>query len=1098
MIDDTEALLRDEEARRRILTDLDTTFLVEAGAGSGKTTSIVGRMLAVIMEGKAEARQMAAITFTNKAAGELLGRFRIKLESAAADAATAEERAVWERALHQLPECFVGTIHAFCGRLLRERPLEAGLDPAFREIDELEDRELRERNWDRYLAELERSGDTERLGELIAMQVDVDDLRAVYHRVSQYEDVEIRMTETERPDFAWIRDTLVPMITEAGAYLPTFEPEKGWDPLQTAIRQARRHLEVRDMEDEMNILRLARLFDRSLTVTQNRWTDKAKAKAWCEAFQSWRGSALEPFLKSWREYIHPKAVAFVLPAVRLGRESRIAEGKLNFQDLLLRAAELLRSDAGVRDYFARRFRVLFVDEFQDTDPAQAEMMLLLTGRDARESDWRRSVPRPGSLFVVGDPKQSIYRFRRADISTYNFVKTRIAASGDVIGLTRNFRSVHAIGDYVNVAFAAKFTEPGGQSDYQAAFVRMLTQLPNPPEDRALHGVFTMTVPKQDYDRQLDIACCDAERTAAFIAWACQGNLNVMDKDGRGKPVLRPAEPGDFLVLVKYRKYIALYAELLEQYGLPSDTSGSEAMTEELRAVRLLAQSLNNRADPIALLAVLRGMLFGISDDELYHYRREGGAVSLDSIARSDELSDKGRRVEEAIQTLRRYAEWTAELPALAAFARIVDDMGLLAASAGAGSGGAIRCGTLVKLLELLQQDADAAVDWTAMTKRLNRLTDEESMESASLFSGSGAAVRVMNLHKAKGLEAPVVLLACPCGCVEHDASEHVDRMAEPPQGYFTIEKRKDSYTTEVIAQPAGWEERAEEERLFMRAETDRLLYVAATRAKQLLIVSRYPSRPAIDPWSPLAGSLERYSELYVPNARPLEAEELRQMPPVAQWEETRTLIMERAIRPSYRLASVTGLAKASGGEEEARRLFDEGGVPSALEEAGGTAYGTLVHRCLQALGEGMDDGDLPLFTRLAAQEAGLDERWAEKAEEAVRLTVASELWRRVMRAKRRCFEYTFLAARSVPAPESGAAETLLLHGVIDLAFEEDDGWVIADFKTDRYGTAPEESGLAARYKPQLAAYAEEWERMNGGAVKETGLYFVHSHKYRML
>lgn len=1067
------------------MEELDTTFLVEAGAGSGKTTSIVGRMIAVIKEDKAEARHIAAITFTNKAAAELMGRFRMRLEQESAKALSDSERSLWDNALRQLPECFIGTIHAFCCRLLRERPIEAGLDPAFQEIDELEDREMREMNWDRYLMMLEEQGATEHLDDLIALMITVEDLRAVYHRVSQYEDVDIFTEPSEKPDLAWIRDSLVPILEDAAPFIPTFEPEKGWDNLQKAIRLAQRNLNTKDMSDEMNVLQLVKLFDRSLAVTQNRWTDNRMAKQISDTIQAWRIAALVPFLTRWREYLHPKVVTLVQPAVRFNRESRIAEGKLNFQDLLMKATELLRADKGIREYFAGRFKVLFVDEFQDTDPIQAEMMMLLTGADPAESDWRKALPRPGSLFVVGDPKQSIYRFRRADISTYNFVKSRIAASGDVLGLNRNFRSVKAIGDYVNYAFESKFAAPGSESIFQAPFVRMLTQLPNPSSKKALHGVFTMNVPKQDHDRQLDIACYDADRIAAFIAWACRGNLTVTEKEGNGNPLTRPAVPGDFLILVKYRKYIGLYAEMLEHYGLSADTSGSMAMTEELAAVRALAQALNNRMDQAALLAVLRGMLFGISDDELYHYRREGGRIHLYCSVEEEALSEKGGRVEAALRMLRLYAEWTRSLPALSAFTRILDDMGLIVAAASSGSSGAIRSGTLIKLLEVLQQDTEASVDWSALTERLVRLTGEEAMESASLFSGSGAGVRIMNLHKAKGLEAPVVFLACPCGNVDHDATEHVDRLAEPPKGYFTISKQRDSYTSEVIAQPVGWAKRNETERLFMHAEAERLLYVAATRAKQLLIVSQYPTRPAIDPWSLLADSLQHQLELDEVNAKPVVVEELLGMTDLEGWSAARAASMEKVMQPSYRSASVTSLAK-SGNEAAPIRRSAEGK---------GMAYGTLVHRCLQALGEGLDAADLPIFCKVAAQEEEVEEKWIEQALDAVRQTSESELWKRCMHAKRRYFEVSFQAARHMEDTADGAGgaiETTLLRGVIDLVFEEDDGWVIADFKTDHHDASQEEQ-LAAYYKPQVKAYAREWERLTGGAVKEAGLYFLHTH-----
>lgn len=138
---------------------------------------------------------------------------------------------------------------------------------------------------------------------------------------------------------------------------------------------------------------------------------------------------------------------------RLRREG----GWLNFQDLLLAAARLLRKSAAIRQYFRKRFTHLLIDEFQDTDPIQAEVMLLLTADDPGETDWRRCRPVPGSLFVVGDPKQSIYRFRRADIVTYNEVKRIIAASGGtIVSLTANFRSASSLVEWINESFNRRF------------------------------------------------------------------------------------------------------------------------------------------------------------------------------------------------------------------------------------------------------------------------------------------------------------------------------------------------------------------------------------------------------------------------------------------------------------------------------------------------------------------------------------------------------------------------------------------------------------------------------------------------------------------
>ncbi|MCU6796836.1 UvrD-helicase domain-containing protein [Paenibacillus sp. WQ 127069] len=1105
----------DDDARLRIGSDLDTTFMVEAGAGSGKTTSIIGRMIALVRTRKAQARDIAAITFTNKAASELMGRFRIKLEQECARAPQGVERDALEEALRQIPECFIGTIHAFCGRLLRERPIEAKLDPSFQEMDDRQDQEFRDQCWDDYLDEMRSEGGKKTQAEegaqgeaaswcaeasieaLAALQVNVEDLRAVYNRVAEYEDVEIYTEQVARPGFDRLRDSLFPLLEEASPYIPTMEPAKDWDVLQKTIRDAVGHIRNKNMADDINMLILAKLFDRNLSVTLNRWTDPKMAKQFKEQFHDWQTYILRPFLQEWREFLHPKLIAFVLPAIRYCTQKRMEAGKLNFQDLLMKAAELLRTYPEVRTYFGKRYSRLFVDEFQDTDPIQAEMMMLLTGSNEAEWNWRKQLPRHGSLFVVGDPKQSIYRFRRADISTYNFVKQRIEQCGEVLQLTRNFRSVKAIGDFVNYAFESKFTLKGEESECQAPFIEMITQHPNPGGRTALHGVYTLTVPKQERDRQVDIALYDAERIAQFVAWACGGGLLIHDKtDDEGKPISRPARPGDFLILLKFRKFISLYAGQLEKYGIVSDTSGSLVVFEELRVLYQLALTLNDPTDRVPLLAVLRGMLFGLSDDALYHYCQEGGSISLHTIADPARLSVKSVKVDQVLHKLRQYMEWVKALPALSAFTRIIDDIGLVAAAA-VGDSGAIRSGTLIKLLEVLQGDAEASIEWPALTEWLHRLTDSESLEAASLFSGSADAVRIMNLHKAKGLEASIVMMACPCGDNDHDAQEHIDRLAEPSLGYFTISKQKDMFTSEVVAQPVGWTRHAEREREFMNAETDRLLYVAATRAKQLLIVSQYPSRPAIDPWSLLSVSLQQQLELELIHVDPVQPEELAMVPDIASSVDEWQKRLDSGSVPSYQLGSVTGLAKSSSDIVIER---SSGGK--------GMAYGSLIHRCLQALGEGMDDSDLTDFCRMAVEEEGVEEKWLELAVETVLKVAASTLWKRSMSARRRYHEFSFMISRRIAATDENKrvqdssfqggsladSVTTILRGVIDLVFEEEEGWVIVDFKTDRY-ELPNEQQLVDFYKSQVLAYVEEWERTIGGKVKEAGLYFIDRDRY---
>lgn len=1080
MLDIQRTRIEDEMSRSRILQELDTNFLVEAGAGSGKTTSLVGRMINLIKQGKAEIGEIAAITFTNKAASELSGRFRIRLEEElrAAESVSLEQERL-EAAVRLFNRGFIGTIHSFCGRLLRERPIEAGLDPSFREIDEAESKELRDRSWDEYLEKLRDEGRDEVFQELLELGVQPDELRAVYHRVSQYEDVAVFTQETERPNFDVIRLSLPDLVYDAFRYIPSAPPEKGWDTLQDAVRHAVRFLRNMDLNDDRIVLDLAKLFDRSLNVTQNRWTDKNEAVRFKDSFHIWQQTVLRPFLDAWREYLHPKLIRFVLPAIQYARTKRLGAGELDFQDLLMKTAELLRECPEVREYFGRRYTRLLVDEFQDTDPIQAEMMLLLSGALPEEDNWRRQVPRAGSLFIVGDPKQSIYRFRRADISTYNFIKERITEHGEVLQLTQNFRSVQSIGSYVNVTFESKFVPVGEKADHQAGYSAMLTRRENPRGKQTTHGVQVLMVPKQERDRKASIAEYDAERVAQWIAWACRGGLHVQEPGGDHST--RPANPGDFMILLKQREFIGLYAAKLERYGIPSDTAGDSAGSEELDAIQLLVEFLNDYTDSVRLLAVLRGPLFGLSDEALFHYAMETGKVALFSNVEDGVISEMAMPVQHALRRIRSYWEAVRSLPAAVAFGRIIEDLGLVPYAAVQMSG-AIRSGTLVKLVELVQQESLASAAWNELTAYLQRLKESDGLEGTGLFAGFGSAVRIMNLHKAKGLEAPIVFLACPCGNNDFDAEEHVDRNVDPALGYFTIRRAKDMYTKETIAQPAGWSEKAEKERIYQHAEEDRLHYVATTRAKQLLVVSQYPDKPAIDPWSKLAASLTQQPELEEVSVERFVPAQFESVPDVSANLVPWQLWQVKSAEPTYNRTSVTALTKAVGNPDLPR--------PS---EGRGMAFGSVVHRCIDAIGGGLQPERLETFAQMAAEEEELDKKWLPDVIASVRRVLSSELWQRSRVANQCYHEFSFMEME-----ENGSGiETpscTLLRGVIDLVFEEEDGWVIIDFKTDLF----EQEHLDAfvqYYTPQVRAYAEKWEWTIGLPVKETGLYFTNRSDY---
>jgi ATP-dependent helicase/nuclease subunit A len=341
----------------------------------------------------------------------------------------------------------------------------------------------------------------------------------------------------------------------------------------------------------------------------------------------------------------------------------------------------------------------------------------------------------------------------------------------------------------------------------------------------------------------------------------------------------------------------------------------------------------------------------------------------------------------------------------------------------------------------------------------------------------------MNLHKAKGLEAPIVFMASPCGDKDHDATEHIDRVSDPAQGYFTI-TRKEFYQTEIIAQPVGWTALAEKEREFMHAEVDRLLYVAATRARQILVVSQYLSKPEIDPWSGLGVTLSKQLELEEHEVEPNEPEPLHNAPNVEQQLETWQKWLTHAAQPTFQRTSVT---------EQTRT--DSTIVLERPKEGRGMAFGSIVHRCLEAVGNGLPGEELPEYIEMVAVEEGLKRELVAEALQTVQRVENSAIWQRAMGAKQHLHEFAFtISSKADGASEAEGATESILKGVIDLVFEEDDGWVIVDFKTDLFEEY-QEGDFKNYYGPQVLAYADIWQRTTGLTLKEQGLYFVEYDRY---
>lgn len=1113
----------DQAARDRIRDDLGTTFLVEAGAGSGKTKSLVDRMIALLATGRMSIDTLTAVTFTRKAAAELRGRFQVALEQARLGEKDATVRDRFDVALTGLERAFIGTIHSFCARLLRERPVEAGIDPEFRELEEHEDRVLLEKSWDEYLAKA-RIENEAALGGLDEAGLDPADLETAFKTIAEFPDVELVPGRPAPPDFGAVRRDLEKLVDLASALVPRERPEKGRDPLQNLfIRLFRRKRNI-GFTDGRRLMESVELFEKTLCCKKTYWPKKEDGLRLLAAAESFQEKVAGPAIREWREFRHTRALAFLGPAVKFYADKRRAEARLNFQDQLMLSAKLLRDNPEVRRYFRKRFHPILVDEFQDTDPIQAQILFLLTGTSDTETDWTRLAPAPGSLFLVGDPKQSIYRFRRADIDIYNLVKDRITASGgEVLALSANFRSLRSIADWIDPLFdpRAGGAFPAAADAYQAGFMPLETV--RGPGRGLMSGVRRTTVPAVPRHAKEGITELDSARVAGFVGWALAGNL-LLD-DGAGGA--RPARPEDFLILFRYKDRMGKYARRLEELGIPFEIAGSDAFAEnaEIREIQNLFLALDDPDDPVSTVAVLRGLFFGLSDQDLIEHRAAGGGFCylVDSGAAAGSA-----RVRGAFAVLRGWRELTTRVPPSVAIEAILQGSGLLSHLVTAAMGSS-RAGNVLKLVEVLRgRESEDMTSFAAAVAFISEWVGAQPVEEMSLKPGRRDAVRLMNLHKAKGLEAPVVWLANPAGVGDFEPDKHVRRTGRTPLGHFRFTKPA-GYQKRTVSQPAGWDDSAAEELNYEAAEENRLMYVAATRARDLLIISGYAGDlGAKKAWGPLEPGLTGLEEL--PACPPAPGGGRPCAGPARKKIAVKPAdVMKGREELRRRMA---GASLASSLHETVTALARRAAEPPSWAKGGLGLWGSEVHVMLKTLAgarlgpgpkpaaDGAADEALIRLARDVLVASGRGPADADELAAHVGSIIRSPFWKRAMRSGRRLYEVPFsivvgpgdagyddLVAAIGPVPAAGGRPVVpvpgapvSLAGAVDLLFEEPDGWVIADYKTDRLPRAVQGAGeedrekalavLVDHYRPQVRLYTQFWGRITGERVKESGLYFT--------
>ncbi len=1091
----------DADVRKTIGEDLGATLFVEASAGTGKTTSLVQRVTNLVATGTTTLDRVAAITFTEAAAAELRDRIRAELEKASSDDQRNQaERDRCHQGIADLDQADICTLHAFAGGLLRERPLEAGLPPSFETSDEILAGIKFEEEWrdwlDRHL-----DGETDLASHLalgLTLGLTLNHLRTVarafHQNYSDLSDVDFGASESPRP-------SVMEPILEAAPELERlcrYSKNGVGDPLYDHVqdRLALLHHQPASATGPADDYRLliGLLPLRHRQGRQGDWnTDPDSGRNACaalkdvlneldqqanEQIQNARRAALMPILEDLRRLVLEYA------------SKRRAEGRAEFHDLLVWARELLRDNAPARDYFRNRYTHLLIDEAQDTDPIQAEIAMLLAGPARAETcdthppvPWDQVSPEPGKLFVVGDPKQSIYRFRRADVGQMKRLQSSMERSGGrTLKLVQNFRSQKPVIGWVNHLFEQWMQEPLGDGaddgNSQAGYDPMSalwvgdTGSPNSPRVWTL-GNEAIEAPigeiRQEEAREIGLLL----RQMVAEQWE---TLDQPATASNGCETYRPVRYSDVCILMPRRTGLAALERGLENADIPFRLESASLVfeTQEIRDLLNCLKAIDDPADQVATVAALRSPAFGCSDADLLRHRVGGG--SFDYLGNGS--SDRGDAVAlSAFEVLRSFHRARLDESTAALIDRFVRERELMESAVGhprmreqwrryrflveqAGQFSRAGGGTLRAFLQWVDDQISEGA----------RVTESPVPESDE------DAVRVMTVHGSKGLEFPVVILT---GINSAPASGGNPVIVD--RGNGRVEVGVGSANAR-FATP-GYEDLAELDNRMSAAEHVRLMYVATTRARDHLVLSmRRPAKGARTTAAVIAEYLENRDGLWesvelnevdalaetqpasVEDQRPVIDEALHSTKHLDRWVEDRKRAVAELSRPQF--VAATGLLRAYR-DEEAEQDSPE---PWRRGRAG-TSVGRAVHAVLQSIDLATGAG-VEHRARAQAVAEGVPDREAEVSR-LVEVAVQSDIVRRAVASQRIWREVPV----AVPVGEGS------LHGFIDLLFEEQDGLVVVDYKTDAV-TEAQLPDIMDRYRLQGGAYAHAIGQITGKPVKE--------------
>jgi ATP-dependent helicase/nuclease subunit A len=1046
--------------QERAVARRDSSLMVRAGAGTGKTTVLVERVVQAVVEDGVPVEGILAITFTEKAAAEMKARVRARfMELGLRDEARAAEGA------------WISTIHGFCSRVLRAHALSAGIDPAFRVLDELESERVATDAFDAALGTFMGEGEDPQRIEMVAAYTPDrlrDMVRTAYARLRSRGERRPSLEEAQPAppagERAALEDAARAALAELGG-LPASASST------TAMKAIERCLDLLGRLPRHQLAEPAELDKLSFA---------GRSKVLCSAACDDYRDALAAYVAlctARREYLDHTMLRVLLDLYG----ERYEEGKrrrsgLDFEDLELIARDLLAAHAGLREQYAERFVHVLVDEFQDTNPLQNELLEQL-GRD--------------NLFRVGDERQSIYGFRHADVGVFRGHWERAAADGRAESITVNFRSRGEVLDAIDLAFERTW------EDFEP-----LREAPGAREaPPALEPCVELLVTDRNKKRW-----DDAVGTEDPFGQAMRGATPWRAAEARllARRVEEIVSEGDFewrdvVLLLRATTHMTHYERALEERGIPTHVVGGRGYwsQQQVADLRHWLSALANPLDELAVYSVLASPLAGLSLDAVALIGLEARRTGRDPwwlLCEPDEFIDLLPRADRrrAASFVALFEEERRSAPQVSletlidrAVTKTGYDTHILSLSAGTR-----RMANVRKLMRMAREfEADEGRDLRGFIDALAERDVLQSREGeAPLEAEALDAVRLMTVHRAKGLEFPVVCVAD----LGKDGREDDGSLRISDDGSLGL--RLASIGGGSV-DSAKLERIKAEQKTAGEAEEKRIFYVAVTRAQQHLVLSgamdleqlpqpdelKEPMRWVLRGFCPSAAGAEGPAGVHEDSreGRPVRVRWHRLTPgnvddllPAADRAPARAEPepaggvrqpeLGLAALPAPRALPVSRLSY-SGLEdyrrcsyrfylEKALRLpqVDPPFAAEPLPESGigGLFRGTLVHQLLERL-----DFRRPLVPSEADVAALGESHGAElTAEEVADLRdmverfVGSPLRERIARARRVRTELPF--AYTLEPPGAGG-RSVLVNGVVDVhAVEDDGGLLVVDYKSN--------------------------------------------------